>query len=53
MLLIILLLLVVLYYRYKPSFDIIEFVNDRLLILWYNKDFRGVNRDYIVLWKVQ
>lgn len=36
--------------RFNPVLDTIILGLDKVLILWYNKDWKGLDRDYIILW---
>ena len=50
-LMIISIILILLFFRYNPTIDEIKIRDTKLLVLWYNRDFNGENRDYIILWE--
>ena len=38
--------------RYNPTIDTMILGLNKVLILWYNTDWKGLNRDYIILWQI-
>ena len=50
LLIIFILVLSFLVIRYNPSLDKLPMGEHELLILWYNKNKSGTDRDYIILW---
>ena len=48
---VILIIVLLIFFRFNPRIDEISISNHRYFILWYDKDYKHLDRDYIILWE--